>query len=162
MWDAIEDFLNKGDNTDKLIFLIIGGFIGAIAREIITRFIPWIFKLICRLINKIFEMCKKQIRKTIQNIKDKRKYNRTIRQIEKKELPIPPYFLINRSREKNPELKVIYDMIEIGELDLPKETKLAQYFQEHPIDINSITKNNLDFGISIKPPDIITYLKKDD
>ena len=55
--------------------------------------------------------------------KNKRKYKAEIRKIEKKEISMPKFFLVGKSPEKNPELKKIYKMIELGEIEKPIETK---------------------------------------
>lgn len=102
-----------------------------------------------------------KIKQLLKRISEQFKYRRTIRKIEKGEMDIPPYFLIEKTRENNPELIKVFKLIDEGELEEPVESKLARLFKENPIDIDKLLSSQVDMNIYVNKPDNIRNFKID-
>lgn len=126
----LQDFLTK-DNIDGVIVGAIGGVIATITILFfggIIRFFKWLGKFIRTSVKRLWAWGKMKIRK----FKKKREYNRTINQIERKEIPVTERFLLGKSPEKNPELRKIYEMMDRGEIETPSSLTLEQVLRKNP------------------------------
>lgn len=121
------DFWNTGENSNEIILIIAGVIIGSILTLSGKLFI-WIGRMLWQLTKKVNGSIRKKYSVWIK----KREYKKTIRQIEKQEIEIPRYFLLNKSREKNPELNKVFDMIEDGTLPAPSIYALQKMIAENP------------------------------
>lgn len=162
-------YLKNGD--DKFILSIASGIVVAVVVFIMKDvFLSSLAKLIRLLVKKLiyfivhlFKKTKSKAKHLIVSISKRREYRKTIKKIESGEIPIPPYFLANKTPEKNPELKRIFEKIQKGEIEEPIEMKIASFMKEHPIDLSKlINSNRIDFGFKEEIPDYIRNLYKKD
>ena len=115
----------------------------------ILGFILFLFR---RKVTELFTKGKNQLK----TMKERRQYKRTIKQIERQEIPLPENFLLLKSPEKNPELKKIYQMIDEGLIEAPSSYKLQKLLNEHPelkdlkLDLSKLP--DVTPKIEVKPP----------
>lgn len=76
-------------------------------------------------------------------------YKKTIKQIERKKIPMPDGFLFGKSPERNPELKKIYQMMDDGRIEKPESYKIQQFLKNNPNGTNLNLKLN---NPPIRPP----------
>jgi hypothetical protein len=136
MFGNIQEFINKGDNHDKLIWLLIGVIAGGVIGFLIKLILDNLWKIIKVTINitikgisKLFSTVSRKIKSAINVMREKKRYKLIIKKIEEKETEIPPYFLMNKTRDSNPELKKIYRMMDDGVLELPLSEKVSKHFK---------------------------------
>ena len=159
-FNRLIDYFSNGDNYDKLLWVIIGLIMAAIFNFIISQ-LSKLIKYAWEYTKKFYRVIIKTINKWRKQIIDQFKYKHTIRKIEKGEMNIPPYFLIGKTRENNPELLKIFKLIDEGVLEEPKESKLARYFEENPIDLDKLLSSQVDMNICVETPDYIRNFKID-
>lgn len=155
--DWFLDFWNRaaGTNGDgiisNIVILLIGIFI-----NFVGRFLWFLYKWLSK---KIVSLCKKIKVKWLE-IKKNRLYKKTIKQIERMEIPISDNFLFGKSPEKNPELKKIFQMIEDGVIDAPKSYRLYKLAQGLSEGIADIKLNTEPHRINVEVFDPNKFLKK--
>ena len=157
MRSAIIDFLNTGDNFNNIIVGIIVGTFVILLTLLITKFFwnpleksfNWLMNSIWKIIILFFQTIRKKSIKNFKTAKTKRKYKKTIKLIEKKEIEIPQYFLLNKSAEKNPELKKIFEMIEAKEIEAPASFYTSKFLKENPQLFENLAKE-----MANKPPQL--------
>lgn len=144
MINEIQTFFNDDINRDKIIWLLIGAVIGSTATFLVKDiFLVNVLKLLKLILTKMYKKIASittsisgSIWKSVQKKNELRKYNRTIKKIEKRKIEIPPNFLFRKSREKNPELKTIYKMMDEGTIETPDSEILHQKLKD--IDFQAI------------------------
>lgn len=112
-------WVREGDSVISDILVIVIAFI---LFNIIGKFILWLLKK-TRLWIKAFCI---SLPVRIKKFKADRAYKKTIKQIERLEIPIPKNFLSFKTLEKNPELGNIFQMIEDGLIEAPEMYKLSK------------------------------------
>jgi len=143
--DWVITFFTDNQNRNEVAYVVIGIIIGLLVKAI-GSFIQWLY-------NKIRGLnISARIKSKIKKMKVKRKYKKTIKQIERMEIPLPKHFLFNKSPEKNPELKNIYRMIDEGLIETSSSYKLQQFFKDNPELKLKLNELNL-------PPIPITQIK---
>lgn len=131
-----------------VVALLIGilSFLVFVFRRSMKVFWNWIMRLLTlRLPN--------ELKKFKVNIK----YKKTIKQIERKKIPIPEYFLRGKSPENNSELRKIFQMIEDGLIEAPDSYKISKMIQGLKLDDIKIPEVRLP-NIELFDPN--KYLKK--
>jgi hypothetical protein len=143
----IKEFLKNGDNINEIAYVVIGILITLFSTAILNL-IKWLYKKMRGLDIDISARVKK--------MKVKRNYKKTIKQIERMEIPMSANFLFRKSPEKNPELKKIYRMIDEGLIETSASSKLQQFFKDNPelkLKLNELNATKLP-PIQIKPPSL--------
>ena len=159
-FNRLIDYFRGGDGYDKLLWAIILLILTTIFEFIKSQLIKLV-KLIWKYTKKLLKMVFDKTSQFLKRISEKFKYRQTIRKIEKGEMDIPPYFLVGKTRENNPELLKIFKLIDEGVLEEPKESKLAKYLEENPIDLAQLLSSQQDTNIYVKTPDYIRNFKID-
>jgi hypothetical protein len=157
MFETITDYLNQSDHYDKLIWAIIAGFIGAVIKDILFKYLGKIIRWFFFVIIGLFKRVISKMRAINISFKEKGQYKKKIKQIEKLEITIPDYFLFSKSREKNPELRRIFTMIEEGIISEPPSMKINKYIKDNPDILDKIiNQRSVPYLPEIKPfkPDI--------
>lgn len=158
--DRLINYFSNGDNYDKLLWAVILLIITTIfdfVKAQLTKLLKFAWKYIMRF----FKMIIGKSRQLPKRISEQIKYRQTIRAIEKGEIDIPPYFLIGKTRENNPELTKIFNLIESGVLEEPAESKLARHFEENPVDWDKVLSSQIDKNIYVKTPEYIKNFRID-
>ncbi|MBU9675200.1 hypothetical protein KTG14_17630 [Planococcus sp. CP5-4_YE] len=151
MPDWAIEFWKTGENANKLTFILIGAVVGVLATILIkdiifvnlVKFSKWFLKGSILLTTAT----KERTAKKVKGIKKKRKYKRTIKLIEKKEIDVPKNFLFNKSEEKNPELKKVFEMIDSEEIKAPPGYHANKFLKENPQLFENLAKE-----IANRPP----------
>ncbi|KOR76505.1 hypothetical protein AM232_26165 [Bacillus sp. FJAT-21352] len=124
----MKEFFANPENIRDIVNGVVIFLIGVI--------FPTIYKGVRILFKWLITLCWRGVKKVVtksKRIKEDRKYKRTIKQIERKEIPIPENFLWGKSPEKNPELRKIFQMIEDGVIEAPASYKLQKSLKDHSI-----------------------------
>lgn len=159
-FNRLMDYFSSGDNYDKLLWVIIG-LITATIFNYIKYQLNKLIKYAWKYTKKFYLAVIGNVKKTLKCISNQFKYKHMIRKIEKGKMGIPPYFLMGKTREKNPELLGIFKLIDEGVLEEPEELKIARYLEEHPIDLAQLLSSQQDTNIYVKTPDYIRNFKID-
>lgn len=141
-------YFSEGDNYDKLLWIIIGLLIGAIFGFMKSQFVKFTWRCIKKLVRTFIEKLKYSLKYICKRIK----YRLNIRKIEKGKMEIPPYFLVWKTHESNPELTKIFNLIDEGVLEEPAQSKLARYLEKNPIDWDEVLSsqaNRIDKNMNI-------------
>lgn len=154
------NYFSTGDNYDKLLWVIIGLLVTAIFNFMKSQLNKFI-KISWRYLKKLVRLLTRQIKHLSKRTGEQIKYRLTIRKIVKGKKEIPPYFLLGKTRENNPGLTKIFNLIDDGILEEPKELKLARYLKENPIDLDKLPPPKIGENIYIKTPDFIRNIKND-
>lgn len=112
-------WVREGDSVISDILVIVIAFI---LFNVIGTFILWLLKKAGLWIKEFCISLPARIKK----FKADRAYKKTIKQIERLEIPIPENFLLFKTPEKNPELSKIFQMIEDEIIEAPPHLKLAK------------------------------------
>lgn len=137
------NYFSKGDNYDKLLWIIIGLFIGAIFSFMKSQLVN-LLKFTWRYIKKLVRIFIEKIKCLLKYIDKKIKYRLNIRKIEKGEMEIPPYFLVGKTYESNPELTKIFNLIDEGVIEESVQSKLARHLEKNPIDWDEVLSSQKD------------------
>ena len=156
-FDRLINYFSKGSNYDKLLWIIISLFIGAIFSFMKSQLVN-LLKFTWRYIKRLVGLSIGKIKQWIKCISKKIKYRLTIRKIEKGRMQIPPYFLVGKSHENNTEPTKIFNLIAEGVLEEPVQSKLARHLDKDPIDWDKVLSSQTDMinkNMHIKIPDNI-------
>lgn len=148
-------YWNRDGNGDAVISDLIVLFAAFIAANVVGKLLLFILK---RFVKWVRAFCTVQIPIKIKNCKEKRKYKKTIRQIENLEIPIPNNLLLGKTPEKNPELSKIFQMIEDQIIKAPESYRIAKLLQ-------GLELGEIELKLNIPPPpieqfDFTKYIKK--
>lgn len=146
MIESVIEFFTTKENVREIIFIGIAFFLGVVFTGCI-KFFKWLGNILWVGFKTTLTKSKNKIKK----VKVERQYKRTIKQIERKEIPIPNNFLLGKSPEKNPELKRIFQMMDNGLIEVPDSYKIQKLLKDRP---DIIKGNPLDIVKLpvIKPP----------
>lgn len=128
--ESLIEFFTDKDNIGDIIIIVIA-LIGL--PPTIIGFFKWV--------RRFLSVCKKKIPTKFKKMKDWLAYRRTIGKLVRLEIRvIPETFLDGKSREKNPELRKIYRMIDEKLLPRPltKDEGLDKYFKDHPLNLDDL------------------------
>lgn len=144
----MNEFFTKA-NIDGIIVGVIGGLILALILFLFPKIFKWIGKLFGIFGNWLLT----KVKNMLEKMKENREYKRTIGQIERKEIPVPFDFLKGKSRENNPELRKIYQMIDDGEIKMGLLYHMQNYDPELKKALSNVSKDMLK-NTSENPPKV--------
>lgn len=133
--DFVKEFFSSEENINEIFLLIVGLILG-----ILSNIILKILKIFFIYLYNRFTTFLSYLKKKVDLFKKKRNYQKTIKNIEKQKIEIPPYFLLEKSPENNPELRKIFQMIDEGIIEEPIQSKMSRHFKENPIDLEKLMK----------------------
>lgn len=134
MEELLIDILTDKDNISEIIIAGVIFTLGVFFRTFFT-FLKWISKSLWLGGKQVLTNGKNKLKK----MQERRTYIKTIKQIERMEIPVPDNFLLFKSLEKNPELKKIYQMMDDGLIEMPsiyKTEKLLDHLDLKDIKID--------------------------
>lgn len=156
--DRLINYFSNGDNYYKLLWAVILLIVATIF-DFVKSQLTKLFKFAWKYMMKFFKMIIGKSKQLPKRFREQLKYRQMIRKIEKSEIDIPPYFLIGKTCENNPELTKIFNLIDNGVLEEPAESKLARHFEENPVYWDKVLSSQIDTNIYVKTPDYIKNFK---
>ena len=137
-----------------------------IVSDLIVAFVAFIlgygFKSILKGIHMLVSWFKKKILQipiNFRKFKVNREYKKTIKLIERLEIPVTESFLFGKTKEKNPELKKIFEMMDEGLIEAPPLYKLSKTIKDRGIKLpDNNVLNNIPPKINLFDPN--KYLEK--
>ena len=127
MMEWIIDFFTDKENIGEIALIVIGILIGLLFTAV-GRLFKWLSKLVLTGGKKVLTNGKNKLKKMKLN----REYMRTIKQVERMEIPVTDKLLFRKSPEENPELEKIFQMMDDGLIEMPPMYKTQKYFKDHP------------------------------
>ncbi|SNT58756.1 hypothetical protein SAMN05444672_1749 [Bacillus sp. OK838] len=140
----IKEYFTNKENISDIVMVII--------TIVITYFfgiIPKIFKWLGKLFG-ILGKWLTNVKNRLLEIPKDWVYKRTIKKIERGEIPVTDEFLWGKSPEKNPELRKIYQMMDDGVIESPALYKLQKSLKDNSI-LENLKKNVVNVPQPIKP-----------
>lgn len=125
--EGLIDILTDKDNISEIIIAGVTFTLGVFFRTFFT-FLKWLGKSLWLGGKKVLT----NVKNKLKTRKERRTYIKTIKQIERMEIPVTDKFLFRKSPEENPELKKIFQMMDDGQIEMPSTYRIQKFFRDHP------------------------------